>query len=144
MNLSITVEKGSPLDYQMYRHTALCLRPTDPTNTSSSSPMLIQASGPKGEYVLETVDNCDPATNSALAKEVHVATIRAPVSKIQLAALLYQVSVRNGDPEFDCQKWVGDALQKLAEAGCIERDECEKGIEGMVEIIMEAEDEPNE
>jgi hypothetical protein len=139
INLSISIDKGEPLDWQMYRHTALCLRPTD-----GEKPMIVHAAGPKGEYVLETKDDYDPATSPMLAKEVHVASTRVPASKIQVAAILHQTPVRNRDPEFDCQKWVGDALQKLVEAGCIEQEECERGIEGMVEVIMEAEDEGEE
>lgn len=103
--------------------------------------MIIHAAGPKGDYLLETRVDYDPATSPLLTKEVHVACIKRELSKIQLAAILYQTPIRNKDPELGCQKWVGNALQILVEAGCIEREKYERGIEGMAEVILEAKDE---
>lgn len=137
IELSIAVYKGEPLDWQKYRHTALCLRPAN-----ANTPMIIHATGPKGEYVLETKDNYDPTRSTRLAKEVRVGSLRTPMTKAQLAALLYQTPIKNRDREFDCQKWVGDALQRLATAGYILQKDCDSGIDRMVEATMEAKDEP--
>jgi hypothetical protein len=66
--------------------------------------MIIHATGPKGEYVLEIKDNYDPTTSTRLAKEVRVGSLRTPMTKAQLAALLYQTPIKNRNREFDCQK----------------------------------------
>jgi hypothetical protein len=137
IKLSIAVYKEEPLDWQKYRHTALCLRPANGNN-----PMIIHATGPKGEYVLETKDNYDPTKSTRLAKEVRVGSLRTPMTKAQLAALLYQTPIKNKDREVDSRKWFGDALQRLATAGYILQKDCDSGIDRMVEATMEAKDEP--
>jgi hypothetical protein len=137
IDLSIVVFVGEPLDYQKYRHTALCLRP----NNGGTS-MIIHIIGPNMSYVLQTRDNYDPSTSRNFAKEVSAGTLRTPMAKTQLASLIYQTPIDNSSREFNCQTWVGDALQRLATAGYITQKDCDGGIDRMVEATMEAKEEP--
>ncbi|KAH7412156.1 hypothetical protein DE146DRAFT_628146 [Phaeosphaeria sp. MPI-PUGE-AT-0046c] len=135
--LSVVIYIGQPLDYQKYRHTALCLRPNN-----GGTCMIIHTIGPNKRYVLETKDNYDPTTSRRFAKEASVATLKTPMSKSQLASIIYQTPIDNSSIEFNCQTWVGDALQRLATAGYITQDECDSGIDKMVDAVVEAKHEP--
>jgi hypothetical protein len=73
--LSIAVYKENR-DWQKYRHIALCLRLANGNN-----PIIIYATGPKGEYVLEIEDNYNPTRSTRLAKEVRVGSLRTPMTK---------------------------------------------------------------
>ncbi|KAI4657732.1 uncharacterized protein J4E78_006120 [Alternaria triticimaculans] len=135
--LSICVFKGFPLDYQKYRHAGLCLRPDD-----GGTAMMIHTTGPNTAYELQTKDNFIPSKSLSFAKEVTVGTIRTPMTKARLAALIYETPIDNRNAEFNCLIWVGDALERLAAAGYITKEECTGGIDKMVEATMEAEEEP--
>lgn len=137
IQLSIAVYVGEPLDYQKYRHTALCLRPDN-----GASSMIIHAAGPNMAYQLETKDNYDPTKSRHFAKEVVVGMLRTPMTKAQLASIIYQTPVNNESREFNCQTWVGDALQKLATMQYLTQKDCDDGIARMVDATMEAEEEP--
>ncbi|KAI4926449.1 hypothetical protein J4E85_006742 [Alternaria conjuncta] len=136
ITLSICVFKGFPLDYQEYRHAGLCFRP------DGGTAMMIHTTGPNTAYELQTKDNFNPSKSLSFAKEVTVGKIRTPMTKARLAALIYQTPIDNRNPEFNCLLWVGDALERLAAAGYITKEECTGGIEKMVDATMEAEEEP--
>lgn len=51
------------------------------------------------------------------------------------------VAVENGDPEFNCQQWVDYALRTLCHANYLTAEEYDKGVNGMIDATMEAEDE---
>ena len=78
--------------------------------------------------MLETKNNYDPTTSSRLAKEVSVGRLTTPMTKAQLAGFIYQTPVDNSSYEYNCQTWVGDALQRLATAGYITQDAYDGGI----------------
>jgi hypothetical protein len=97
INLSIAVYIGDPLDYQKYRHTALCLRPSN-----GATSMIVHIIGPNMAYVLETRDNYDLSISLKFAKEVSVGSLRTPITKAQLAPLIYQTPINNSSREFNC------------------------------------------
>ncbi|KAF2245136.1 hypothetical protein BU26DRAFT_433955, partial [Trematosphaeria pertusa] len=135
--LSIIIYVGEPLDYQKYRHTALCLRPSD-----GAASIIIHIIGPNMAYQLKTRDNYNSTTSRKFAKEVLVRTLTTPITKAQLVALIYQTPVNNLSREFNCQTWVGDVLQNLAKAGYVTRGACDSSINAMVDAIIEAKEEP--
>jgi len=104
--------------------------------------MVLYIVGPNMEYRLETRDNYDPRRSRSIAKEIAVATLRTPMTKAQVAYLIYKTPIDNSSQEFNCQTWVGEALQRLATAGYITQDDCDNGIDGMVKATMEAQEEP--
>ncbi|KAF1831240.1 hypothetical protein BDW02DRAFT_484543, partial [Decorospora gaudefroyi] len=134
-DLSIAVYVGEPLDYQEYRHTALCLRPEN-----EAPPMVIHAIGPNMDYRVEAKDNYDPKASRSFAKEVSVGKLTTPMTKAQLASVAYLTPVDNSSRDFNCQTWVENVLQRLAQAGYITQENCDQGVDKMVEATMEAED----
>ncbi len=112
IDLIIAVFVGDPLDYQKYRHTALYIQPDN-----GGTPMIAHIFGANMSYEFEASDDYDPSTSGNFAKEVSVGTLRTPMTKVQLALLISQTPIDNSSREFNCQTWVGDALQRLATAG---------------------------
>jgi hypothetical protein len=104
--------------------------------------MIIHVTGPNMAYQLQTNDNYDPTKSRKFAKEVPVGNLTTPMTKTQLASILYQTPIDNRSREFNCQTWVGNALQRLATSGYLTRSDCDKGITGMIDATMEAADEP--
>lgn len=103
--------------------------------------MIIHTIGPNMAYELETRDNYDPTTSRKFAKAVPVGTLTTPMTKAQLAALIYQTPVDNSSREFNCQVWVGDALHRLVRAGYLAQVDCDNGITRMIDATLEAVDE---
>jgi hypothetical protein len=134
--LSILIFKGDPLDYQMYRHTSLCLH-TD----NSSSALIAEVVGPIGEFQFETRQLVNPHESPGLAKSVEVGQLITQITFDQLVDVLRTLPVENSDREFNCQVWVESALRTLRDLGHLASDAYEKGVDGMVDAIAEAEDE---
>lgn len=136
IHISIIVYKGSPLDYSQYRHTSLWLRFADRT-----PPLLAHIVGPWGEFVFESRESFEPWESQRYAKIVDVGTLTAAATSAQMVRALQNVPINNRDREFDCQKWVKDALKRFKNAGHLSIESYEKGVDGMVDAIAEAEDE---
>lgn len=49
--------------------------------------------------------------------------------------------IRNGDADWNCQNWVGDALGRLVRKGFISGVQKEEGIDAMVDAVLEGADE---
>lgn len=133
---SIVIEKGTPLDYQKYRHTSLYF---EFANLEPSA--TIQVIGPKKQYIFECKDNWDPTQNPSLAKIVALGPLAVQASRARLVQILQTVPIRNKDWEFDCQQWVESALSRLRELGMLTAEGYTKGLDGMVDAISEAQDE---
>ncbi len=67
IHFSILIFKGDPLDYHIYRHTALCVHTVD-SNTS----LIAEVVGPIGEFQFETREIADLHDSLGLAKTVEV------------------------------------------------------------------------
>jgi hypothetical protein len=104
--------------------------------------MIVHITGPNRGYELETRDNYEPSTSRSFAKEVQVGWISTRMTKVQLAGLICQTPIDNSSRDFDCQKWVAAALQRLTTARYLTNEECRDGINGMVDATMEATEEP--
>jgi hypothetical protein len=104
--------------------------------------MIIHIIGPNMAYVLQTRDNYDPSMSLKFAKEVSVGRLTTPMTKAQLASLIYQTPINNSSREFNCQTWVGDVLQRLATTAYLTQEDCDGGIARMVGATMEAKEEP--
>jgi hypothetical protein len=104
--------------------------------------MIVHIVGPNMLYELQARDNYDPSTSRGFVKEVSAGRLRVPMSKNQLASLIGQTPIDNSSHGFNCQIWVGNALQRLATAGYITQRDCDTGVDKMVDATMEAEEEP--
>lgn len=165
-NLSVLVFKGDPIDWQRYRHTALCFRPASsspsppPTpsprrrrrNSSSGNetsaqappaPLIIHVIGASQEYEQQAIEyepRRDP--NRTLVRDITVGKLRKAVTKQEVISMMETVSVDNDDSEFNCQTWIEKALKVLSDNGWVTKEEYNDGVDGMVETIIEAEEEP--
>ncbi len=135
IHISIIVYKGSPLDYSQYRHTALWLRFAD-----GSPPLLVHVVGPSGGFEFESRESSKPWESQRYANIVDVGTLTVAATSAQTVRALRSVPINNRDREFDRQKWVEDALKRFKNAGHLSTESYDKGVDGMVDAIAEAED----
>lgn len=63
------------------------------------------------------------------------------VSIAQLREVIGGTPIPRVIKDWNSQNWVGDVLARLVEAGYLDAGDSERGLDGMVEAIMEAGDE---
>lgn len=63
------------------------------------------------------------------------------VGRAQTIDILRAVPVRNWNTESNCQIWVEAALRRLRDLRMLSSEVYTKGLDGMVDVIAEAEDE---
>lgn len=80
-------------------------------------------------------------TYTGLAKAALVAYIPDTVSVSSLRAVISGTPVAGQEMDWNSQNWVGDALERLVTAGYLTPEQKDKGLDGMVDIILEATDE---
>ena len=123
IHLSILVHKGDPLDYQMYRHTALCFH----SNKNDSPSVIAEVVGPIGEFQFETKELACLHESPGLAKEVDVGGLTKSTTAEFIVEILKTVPIENLDPEFNCQVWVEKALRTLRDLEYLSGEDYEKG-----------------
>jgi hypothetical protein len=104
--------------------------------------MIVNVTGAHGFFEFEARDNHDPSLSAQLAKEVPVGRFNVPITKAELVALASRTPPDNTSWEFNCQTWVEAVLKRFADEGYLKPDDYSRGIDGMVDVIMEAKDEP--
>lgn len=135
VHISIIVYKGTPYDYQRYRHTALCFQCIGwPT-------VLTHIVGPFGKFEFEHKEISSPSRSAKFASRIEVGDIIGPATILHIVEALQGVPVNNDDPEFNCQLWTDSALLCLKALHYISDDMYNRGLDGMVDAIIEAEDE---
>lgn len=132
----IVVHKGNPIDFSKYRHTGLWCVPED-------GPLYyyFHVTGFTGGFIFERRQDFDPETSKTYAKKITVGKTKHSLTSSELGSLMESVSVANDDPEFSCQHWVDAALTALHYAGYLTAEQCNAGVDKMIDAIMEAEDE---
>ncbi|KAH7062291.1 hypothetical protein B0J12DRAFT_233313 [Macrophomina phaseolina] len=144
--VSILIFKGEPLDYQRHRHTALSFRPLFPEDSDgpAGTTLVVHVTGPPGELGFQVWDNYDPSHDAGgtLVKDVLVGTLRKETTKSEVVQLLAGVPIENSDREFNCQSWVEKGMRLLREMEWLSEEEVEQGLDGMIDCILEAEEEP--
>lgn len=136
VHISIVVRKGSPLDYQQYRHTAFWIRFSD-----GSPAMMIHITGTVGLFEFVAEEASDPTAITGFARKIDVGHLRVSATSAQVTRALEEVPINNRDREFNCQTWIEGALKMLADRGYLGKRDYEHGLNGMVDAIAEAEDE---
>jgi hypothetical protein len=137
VHIRIAVYKAEPLDYQKLRHVALWFE-----FDNGADSVIIHIIGPTQGYLLEVREEYDPVRSKLFEKEVDVGWTKVDLTKSQLVAFVSRTPIDNDSREFNCQMWVGDALKLLAEGGYIENTEYLNAVDTMIDITMEAKDEP--
>lgn len=74
---------------------------------------------------------------------IPVSTIPTSIPISHLRSTVSETPVRDGegDTDWNSQNWVGDALGRLVGAGYLDSEARDRGLDAMVDAIMEAEDE---
>ena len=133
--ISIIIYKGSPLDYPQYRHTAIWLRFED-----GSPSLLVHVVGPSGGFEFESKRSSDPSESQRFAKRIDIGYLTIDMTPAQIVQVLQRVPINNRDREFNCQTWVEDALSRFKHARGLSTELYDRGVNGMVDAIDEAED----
>ncbi|KAF3390441.1 hypothetical protein F1880_009186 [Penicillium rolfsii] len=163
--LSILVFVASPLDYARYRHAALYLDfdntsttpETESTSTSNSTANSQSASPPHEDDIKssvmevvgspgffsfhERVNTSLPVAATGLAKAIFVASIPDTVPVSSLRAIISGTPVADQEGDWNSQNWIGDALGRLVTAGYLDAADKDRGLDDMVDVILEAKDE---
>lgn len=103
--------------------------------------MIIHVVGPSQGYLYQLRDNYDPTTSAKFAKDVPVGYLTKSMTKAQINTIVSAIPIDNSTQEFNCQLWIGDALQKLVDADCLDNATRTAGINGMVDATLEAKDD---
>jgi len=134
--ISVMVYKGEPLDYQQYRHVAIWIRFGD-----GSESALVNIVGPNKDYKTEVSYGNNPADGRSFLKEVQVGWTTTPMPAASLVTFIWQTPIDNSTTDFDCQKWVALALQRLAQSRYLGEAECRNGVNAMVDATLEGAEE---
>ena len=135
--LTIAVFRGDPIDWAVYRHTALHVKYAD----GEDQILHVIGAHPFFEY------SPQPGTPSDTGLKVEaLITVSNPpdtVSKSAIENACARTPVRNDhhNQDWNCHNWVGEALSELVALGCLTKEQRSQGITRMVEACLEAEEE---
>lgn len=137
--LSIAVFRGDPIDAYIYRHVGLFIQTFRGATLITRN--YLDVTGATGSFEKDESWERDPLQSLDNCGHVQVATSR-PTSETDrdLRNTIWATPVKNNDRSWNCQNWVGDALQRCVDAGCITRAQMDTAIDGMVDILLEAPD----
>ncbi|KAK2806269.1 hypothetical protein FQN51_007310 [Onygenales sp. PD_10] len=125
--------KTDGLDYKKSRHTGLLLRKNQEIQGG-----LVHATNTDGPFRVEADYGYNPLTSNSLAGAAQVGVINKHVDVVM--AIVQHTPVRNDLDEWNCQNWVGDALQRLVGFGWITAEQRMDGIDGMADLLAQAPD----
>lgn len=133
VHLDVAVYKGEPLDWSEYRHTGLHF------DFGDGSPFLfVHVEGSAQMFQYSELTSYDPQKSARLVRLVNVGYLLKDASRAQIQHLMRLVPVDNSEKSWNCQHWVGSALERLRDAGRLSSDDCEAGLDGMVTAIAGA------
>ncbi|KAJ5918241.1 hypothetical protein N7454_010616 [Penicillium verhagenii] len=148
-NLSILVFVASPLDYARYRHTALFFEFDPPaTQHANAKNQHTQPETQETECIKSSMMEVigSPGFMSFfehLARVVPVSRLPDTIPTSRLRSTVSETSILDGDGDTDwnSQNWVADALSRLVTCGYLDEGARDRGLDAMVDAVMEAEDE---
>ncbi|KAJ5652187.1 hypothetical protein N7507_009613 [Penicillium longicatenatum] len=135
-NLSILVFVASPLDYARYRHTALFFEFEPQAQAQKKYAADHTQMEPETEYIKSSVMEVIGSPGFMSFSERQNWGI--PVSSTISGTIIRD---GDGDTDWNCQNWVGDALGRLVKAGYLDSGARDHGLDAMIDVVMEAEDE---
>ncbi|PGH33456.1 hypothetical protein GX50_03691 [[Emmonsia] crescens] len=122
-------------DFKSTRHAALFFI----QDGNKKGGDMVHVSGTSRNFVFQIREGYQPETSSNLAGRVHVALL--PHTMEALRAKSQQVPINNAEDEWNCQHWVGEALQKFVGDGLITAEVRAKAVDEMVDIALQAIDD---
>ncbi|KAI1939094.1 hypothetical protein LOZ66_003174 [Ophidiomyces ophidiicola] len=133
--IEIIVWRGFPNnDDKTTRHAALFIR-----EEGAESGDVLHTSGAPQHFVLQAMLGYQPATSDRLTGTVRVAKVSQTLDSIR--AIAETTPINNCENGWNCQNWVGDALNKLVENNVITVSEKSNAIDLMVDILLEGADD---
>lgn len=135
IRISVIVSKGSSVDWQEYRHTALWLEFPD-----LSPSMLVHVVGSLGLFKYNFRELAKPEESKYFAKLIVAGTLTSAITQREVLDTLGSVPIANDDLEFNCQTWVELALRTLRDKGTLSKESYEQGFNGMIDATLEAKD----
>lgn len=132
IHVNIVVHRGHPVDAPQYRHTVLWLEFAD-----QSPSLMVHIVGNPGKFKFQSRPSLKIEEGFLFWKKVEVGYLRDAATPAQIVAFLLRVPIDNIDLNFDCQKWVQLALKMLLDAGQLEKDSYDRGLERMWSAIAE-------
>lgn len=131
----VAVHRGDPVDMAQHRHTALWCEPDD-----GGAHYYFHATDTRtGRFAFERRDNFVPDDSRTFAGKARVGPTGQRLGASELCGIMGAVPVTPHDPEFGCQMWVGLAMGALLEGGIVTRRQYDAGLDGMSELILQAE-----
>ncbi|KAL2151832.1 hypothetical protein VTH82DRAFT_5016 [Thermothelomyces myriococcoides] len=144
--LSIIIYKGAPHDSYDKRHTALFIEYFDKSGDPSGTD-LIDIHGIVKKWALRHTVNRDPTGSmsyggSVVVKEWEVDVDETGRSSRRLRDDIINTRIDNEDLEFNCQKWLENAMKRLKLAGWLTEMEEEKSLSDAFDLILQAPEQP--
>ena len=139
-------------------HSLSSSPPTTTTSTStciSTTTTLLEIAGGYGFFTfVETPHHILPPSTSPppiititktgtkeIAKIIPLAAIPDSITPGAVRMAVMSTPINNGDMDWNCQNWVGDVLGRLVRKGMLSDEDRERGVDLMVEGVLEARDE---
>ncbi|KAJ6031494.1 hypothetical protein N7540_002226 [Penicillium herquei] len=119
-------------------HDSYANTPNVPVKSS-----IMEVIGSPGFFTFSERLNLGVPTSANLARIITVSKLPSSIPSSSIRDTISQTAILNGDGDTDwnSQNWVGDALGRMVKAGYLNEEETEKGIDEMVDAILEAKDE---
>lgn len=135
--ISIAIYRGNPIDYAMYRHTALHFIFPDGQQSA------MHVVGAPGMFDFEEAEGIDPTKITGLVGLVAVSSAPNGIQRSMIRNACLRTPVRNDREhrDWNCQNWVGEALTELVETGCLTEGERSVALDRMMDVCLEATDE---
>ncbi|KAJ5726183.1 uncharacterized protein N7483_007540 [Penicillium malachiteum] len=104
---------------------------------------VMEVVGSPGFFTFSERLNLGVPTSANLARIITVSKIPSSIPSSSIRDTISQTRILNGDGDTDwnSQNWVGDALARMVKAGYLNEEVSERGIDEMVDAILEAKDE---
>ncbi|KAJ6096237.1 hypothetical protein N7486_006983 [Penicillium sp. IBT 16267x] len=117
--ISVVVFRGDPIDWAMYRHTALHVQYADGEDT------ILHVTGAHPFFEYTPMNSHPKDLNLIMVASILVSTLSDSITKSMIQTACAATSARN-DPRhvyWNCQNWVGEALTRLVAIGCVTESE---------------------
>ncbi|KAI1172132.1 hypothetical protein F4777DRAFT_20343 [Nemania sp. FL0916] len=134
--IGVAVFRGDPLDYQKKRHTAIHMI------SEKGEDFTFHIRGSQKEFQFEARPGYNPAGSITFEKRIQIGWLAHPLDRAEMVTIFSEVPVNNTQDGYNCQQWVGDALEYLVAKKLLSHKAMGDGIDGMVDATMEAKDEP--
>ncbi|KAJ3571332.1 hypothetical protein NPX13_g5412 [Xylaria arbuscula] len=134
--IEIVIFRAEPLYYQKKRHTAIHMI------SEKGEHFMYHIRGSQRDFSFEARRGYNPTESNTFAKRIPIEWLAHPLAAAEMGTILSNVPIDNRGDGYNCQQWVGDALDHLVAEKLLSRKAVDGAIDGMVDAIMDAKDEP--